>query len=454
MAHRNDIPFWVLPMNLLLSLAVAILGAWVWLLSSHSLPPEQLKALELVYRQINDEYVKSPESEDLMWSAIEGMVGSLDRHSQFVRPAMVPEFDEDTTGTYAGIGIVMATGVMPLTVKFPFAGGPAERADLQVGDQILAVDGEPLEAADDGALQLRARERMLGEVGTSVTLTIKRGDEEPFDVDVERGQVTKPSVKWVRLLDEEKRVGYAYVESFQKRTTAELTEALQTLDELAGGDLRALVLDLRFDRGGLLDESIALANLFVNKGTIVQLKRRDTEVVQVREADPDNCVRPDLPLVLLVDHDSASASEVVAGALQDHGRAVLVGMRTYGKGVVQSIFSWRDLDFRLKLTTAYYYTPKGRSIEGENRREEDGDAEGGIQPNRVVPIADKLRSELYYRIHEPNEAPPPYRSGVRELAAKLGQRSPEPPGPDTDTQLAAALEEALRLIHEPAPAAK
>ena len=454
MANRTDIPFWVLPMNLLLSLAVAVLGAWVWLLSSHGLPPEQLKALELVHRQIADEYVQSPESEDLMWSAIEGMVGSLDRHSQFVRPARVAQFEEDTTGVYAGIGIVMAAGVMPLTVKFPFAGGPAERAELQVGDQILAVNGVPLEAPDEKELRRRARERMLGEVGTVLQLTIKRGDDEPFDVAVKRGQVAKPSVKWVRLIDENERVGYVYVESFQKRTTAELVDALQTLDKLAAGRLEALVLDLRFDRGGLLDEAIALANLFIQDGTIVQLKRRNSEVVQVREADPDICVRPDLPLVLLVDEDSASASEVVAGAMQDHGRAVLVGTRTFGKGVVQSIFSWRDLDFRLKLTTAHYYTPQGRSIEGKDRREEDGEAEGGIEPDRQVPISDKLRRELYYRVHAPNEAPPPYRAAVRELAAELDQGSPEPPGPDEDSQLAAAIEEALRLISEATPEPK
>lgn len=456
MAHRNDIPIWVLPMNLVLSLAVAVLGAWVWLLSSHRLPRDQLEALQLVHDQIADEYVTPPPSEDLMWSAIEGMVGSLDRHSQFVRPSKVAEFEEDTTGTYAGIGIVMA-GVIPLTVKFPFAGGPAERAGLLVGDRIVAVDGEPLVASDAKELATIARERLLGDAGSPVQLTIERGEgetTEKFEQVVVRGNVTKPSIRWVRALDEDRRIGYAYVVGFHKDTTVDLVTAIGDLDALVGGTLGALILDLRFNRGGLLEEAISMANLFVAEGTIVSVKRRDSDSDTNQVAEPDRCARPKLPLVLLVNHDSASASEVVAGALQDHGRATVVGVRTWGKGVVQSIFSWRDLDFRLKLTTAHYYTPNGRSIEGEYRRSEDGEAEGGIAPDRTVAIDKSLRQRLGRALYSANEPPVPYREQVARLSKKLELDPSYPPGPDIDTQLTAALEEARRLLDAAATESK
>ena len=446
MAHRNEIPLWVLPMNLVLSLAVVALGSWVWLLSSHRLPGEQLAALELVHDRIAEEYVAPPPSEELMWSAIEGMVNDLDRHSEFVRPSKVARFDEDTTGTYAGIGIVMAS-VTPLTVKFPFAGGPAERRGLQVGDRILAVDSEPLEADDPAELATRARERLLGEAGTPVLLSIERGDGdqvEKFDQEVVRGTVTKPSVRWVRVVDEQLRIGYAYVSGFQRDTTKQLVAALSDLDELAGGELAALILDLRFDRGGLLEEAITVANLFLAEGTIVSVKRRDRTDQMI--ANPEDCIRPQLPLVLLVNEDSASASEVVAGALQDHERARLVGMRTWGKGVVQSIFSWRDLDYRLKLTTAHYYTPDGRSIEGEYRRDEDGDEEGGIAPDVEVPVDKALGQQLGRALYAASEPPAPYRDQVLALASKLDLGAVYPPGTAVDTQLAAAIAEAKQLV--------
>ncbi len=438
-------------MNLLLSVAVAFLGAWVWILSSHGLPQEQLDALQLIHRQIGEEHVEPPDSNELMWAAIEGMVSRCDEHSDFIQPAELAAFEEDTTGRYQGIGIVMATVKAPVVIKFPFANGPSERAGLHVGDRILAVDGEPLEAETSANLHAAARRLLLGPEGTTVTLLVERDGESPFETSVTRGSIHKPSVKWVRMLDAERGIGYLYLKGFQNDSAEEFREALNRLDELAGGKMKGLVIDLRFNRGGLLDEAIPIANVFLPGGTIVSLKRRSSEVIETHEADPALCTRPDLPVVLLVDHGSASASEVVAGALQDHERATVVGVRTYGKGVVQSIYRWKDLDFRLKLTTAHYYTPNGRSIEGNNRRAEDGEAEGGIEPDRVARVNKEEWEVLRTNLYAANEPPERYRDQVRALCEKLGFTYDEPPGPDDDPQLAASLEEIRRIVAEANP---
>ena len=430
-------------MNLLLSVAVAVLGAWVWLLSRHDLPAEQLQALQLVYSQIESEAVKPQDGEDLMWSAIEGMVGSIDDHSEFVRPSAVAEFEEGTTGTYVGIGIVMETADQTLRVRFPFADGPSEKAGLRVGDRIVKVDGEPIVGETQNELRVNARKLLLGPAGTKLTVTVEREGEGEVDYEIWRGDVHKPSVKWTRLLDDEQRIGYVYLATFQSNSTSELVGAIDQLQleaDQAGGPLEGLILDLRFNRGGLLDEAQEIANLFQREGTIVSTRRRNSEETDVRSADPERCLYPDLDVVVLVNGGSASASEVVAGALQDHERAALIGERTWGKGLVQSIFRWKDLDFRLKLTTAQYYTPSGRSIERQHRTE-SGELAGGIAPNQEVAISDQMSQTLYTILNLTNEPPADHRDAVRELSKALGIDAPEAPGPEDDPQLAAALSE-------------
>ena len=182
---------------------------------------------------------------------------------------------------------------------------------------------------------------------------------------------------------------------------------------------------------------ISSTGRFLSGGVIVSLKKRNAETVQVHEADPEACTLPDLPVVLLVNGESASASEVLAGALQDRERAVLVGERTFGKGVVQSIYRWRDLDFRLKLTTSHYYTPNGRSIEQG--------PDGGLEPDRVV----EMDAELVHQVREQLgqlEPPKSFREAAHLLATELGRPLQEPMPPEEDTQLAAALEEARRIL--------
>jgi carboxyl-terminal processing protease len=447
MSNRSRIPLWILPMNVALGLAVGVLGVWVWLLSSRSLPRAQLDALELVFRQISAESVDPPSGEDLMWSAIEGMVRDVDVYSEFVRPSNVAEFDEDTTGNYVGIGIVIDATPEALVVRFPFADGPSERAELMVGDRLVAVNGQEITGRTPLERRENARQQLLGPAGTEVSVTIQRGDAS-FERTIERGNVHTPSVKWARLLDAERGIGYAYVKGFQQNTAGELEAAVDELSARAGGELRALIIDLRFNPGGLLDEAVRMANAFVPRGTIVTLRRRNGEITKVHEADPGQCRWPDLPLVLLVNAKSASASEVFAGAMQDYGRATLLGTRTFGKGVVQSIYSWKGLDFRLKLTTARYFTPNGRSIDRAHR-DELGRIEGGIEPDREVAAPDEQQALVRRALYETQEPPARYREAVRELAARIGLEAGDPPGPEGDPQLAAALAQAAELAGAP-----
>lgn len=444
MAQRTHVPIWLIPLNLTLVIIVGLLVArtWFW---ERDLPEDQMLALRLVHRQIAEEHVEPPETSDLLWAAIEGMVRSTDQHSRFIRPSNVGAFEEDTTGAYVGIGVKMALDIDPVTVEYPFPGGPSEAAGLQVGDQILAVDGVPLEAGEDEPLLEIARNRLLGPDQSRVRVNIKRGDAAPFETIITRGAVQTASVRWARLADVEQGIGYIYLRSFQHNSSNEVAAALRHLqsEAAATGGLRALIFDLRFNRGGLLEQAVAVTNLFLREGTIVSLKRRDAEIER-HIASPADSLAPELPLVLLVDEESASASEVFAGALQDHNRAVLVGTRTFGKGLVQSIYRWEDLNFRLKLTTAHYYTPKGRSIERTNRRPEDGASPGGLEPNEVVEIEETARTSIRNILEHRSEPPRQYRDQVRVLATQLKLEQPTPLGPDEDLQLAAALAAASR----------
>lgn len=438
MAQTVRVPLWFLVLGL--ATVPAIIGAFVlgvtWGDSLRGLPSEEATILRLAHEQILEQHVDEQDPGELLHTAIGAMVGSLDRYSAYVPPSAVRQFEEDTTGRYEGIGILMATDTSPITVLYPMSGGPAEREGMQVGDQILAIDGEDMTGFSPDDLNQAARERLKGEAGLSVTLTVSRR-EEVFDLELKRGAVQRESVKWARLLDPEEGIGYLHISDFQEHTVMEFDQKVDELRSLYGGELAALVVDLRFNPGGILDECVALANRFVGEGAIVSLKRRSAETVQVYEADPAECTLPDLPVVVLVNRDSASASEVFAGALRDHGRAPLVGQRTYGKGYVQSIYRWKGMDFRLKLTTSHYYTPDGHRIEGGE--------EGGLEPDRVVEL-DRDQTRRIHELLRELEPPARYRAAARALAEELGNPLSEPLPPEQDAQLLAALEEARRLL--------
>ncbi|HLU38166.1 MAG TPA: S41 family peptidase [Planctomycetota bacterium] len=437
MDSRARFPWWLILVNGVIAFAITVGTIEFW----HARFDDQseLRMLRLVYRQVLRDHVEPHDAEEVQRGAIDWLMGQLDEYSAFVPPDKASAFDSETTGEYQGIGIVAAPRTAPLTVHALFEGGPAERAGLAVGDRILRIDGESLADLPPERVVAEATRRLLGPPGSTVTLQVERAAGGTGEVVITRGAVQRKSVKWVRLLDAEARIGYLYIAAFQQRTAAEVDAALQQLADEAGGRLAGLVLDLRRNPGGLLHEAVAVTNRFVASGNIVTLRARGVEQGR-HDADPRKATHRDLPLVVLVDHESASASEVVSGALQDHGRALLVGQRTFGKGAVQSIYRWEGLDFRLKLTTSHYHTPSGRSI---------GPGKGGIVPDVEVALDDEVARRLAVRLAQ-HEVPRRYKEAAAELGRKLGFVSEhEQLGPDEDAQLGRALAELRRKIAAP-----
>jgi carboxyl-terminal processing protease len=316
-------------------------------------PYERLRVFAEALSLIEARYVDERPPDALLYDAIGGLTQGLDDHSVFMDPDRYRETREQTSGEYYGVGISIDSREGGIHVVQPMAGSPAEDAGLLPGDVIVAVDGLRIEAAGEDALLSRIK----GRRGTIVVLTVRRGTDE-MDFPVRRDQVRTRSVESRLLVD-----GYAWakVSRFQRRTADELRRALAELAEENGAPLAGLVLDLRGNPGGYLNQAVAVADLWLSDGVIVTTVGRDRPepAGRARAAGTDR----DLVVVGLVDGGSASAAEIVAGALQDHGRARLLGYTTWGKGSVQQFFDLPD-GSALKLTTARYYTPSGRSIHG------------------------------------------------------------------------------------------
>ncbi len=325
---------------------------------------KSLKQFSEVLDIIKNNYVEKVNEKDLIEKAIEGMVQSLDPHSAFLPPEALEELQVDTQGEFGGIGIeiTMTDGV--LTVVSPIDGTPAAEAGIQAGDKIIKVDGE---LTKDMELW-EAVKKMRGPKGTEVTLTIYReGESEPKDYTLVRDTIPIESVRSALL---QPGYGFVRITNFREKTTADLTTALEAL-ESGPVPLKGLILDLRGNPGGLLDQAVSVADLFLEKGIIVSIKGRNEQDQRVFSALP-NKVKRDYPMVVLINNGSASASEIVAGALQDHKRALILGTTSFGKGSVQNVEALQD-GYGLKLTIARYYTPSGRSIQAQ-----------GITPDIVV----------------------------------------------------------------------
>jgi carboxyl-terminal processing protease len=331
-------------------------------------PYRSLDVLAEVLAYIQNAYVDETSEPELVHAAVEGMVQRLDPHSMLLRPDVYRAMRDETTGEFDGVGLEVSQVAGGLVVVAPLADSPAERAGILAGDRIVAVDGAPTGEMPVG----EATRRMKGTAGTQIVLTIERaGLREPKVFTLVRDHVRTTSVDW-RLIDRGAGTVYVRIRSFQDRTDRELREALDGARKEIGGQIRGLVLDLRNNPGGLLDQAVKVADRFLPRGVIVSTEARGKkpEVEEAHEKDTE----PGYPVVLLVNRGSASASEIVAGALQDHGRAVVVGTQTFGKGSVQTIVELED-GSALKLTVARYFTPKHRSIQ-----------EKGITPD--VPVSD------------------------------------------------------------------
>ncbi len=367
-----------------------------------------------VLAHVENSYVEEVDEKELVYGAIDGLVGRLDPHSVFLRPEVFRALRDETTGEFDGLGLELTVRDEQLTVISPMADSPGERAGIQPGDRIVSLDGTPTRELT----LAEASRRMKGAVGTKAVLEIMReGFSAPQTLTLVRDRIRLQSVEW-RVLDASRRYAYVRVKAFQERTDRALRKALDDARAALKGDLRGLVLDLRNDPGGLLDQAVRVADLWLASGVIVTTEGRAKRNVEVEKAR-EKGTEPGYPLIVLVNKGTASASEIVAGALQDHQRAVIMGMQTFGKGSVQSIIELED-GAGLKLTVARYYTPRHRSIQ-----------ERGITPDVVVA-----------------DAAPPLREdgpGERDLKRHLRNEAAERPaapaqGPGEDYQLRTALD--------------
>jgi carboxyl-terminal processing protease len=316
---------------------------------------DNLEVFTNILAIVQKNYVDSVSTKQLIEGAINGMLTSLDPHSAYLTPDLYRELQVDTQGSFGGLGIEITVKNGILTVVSPIEDTPAFRVGIKPGDQILKIEGE---FTKDMSL-VEAVKKMRGPKGTKVTLTLRReGVPELFDVAVTREIIQIQSVKSRPL---EKGYGYVRVTQFQERTDEDLEKAIDRMSKQSGGKLEGLVIDLRNNPGGLLTQAVRVSDLFLDSGMIVYTDGRLDSQKQRYYAHKRKS-HVDCPMVVLVNGGSASAAEIVAGALQDHRRALILGTQTFGKGSVQTILPLGD-NSALRLTTARYYTPRGRSIQ-------------------------------------------------------------------------------------------
>jgi carboxyl-terminal processing protease len=308
-----------------------------------------------VVKEVKDKYVDAVPLKDLLRNAFRGMLEGLDPHSQYIGPEELEELRIETEGEFGGLGIEVIVKDGLLTVITPIVGTPAFNSGVLVGDKILRIEGESTEN-----ISMRdAVKRLRGKPNTSVTITVLHvGDTAPVDITIERAIIHVKSVRGARIVDEENKIGYFAISSFQEDTLREMDIAVK---ELLDKEMRALIFDLRFNPGGLLDAAVKVADRFIKNGIIVSTKGRDESQNAIYMAKKKG-VYPNFPMIVLVNNGSASASEIVAGAIKDHKRGLLLGIKTFGKGSVQSLIPIEEGNSALKLTTAKYYTPSGISI--------------------------------------------------------------------------------------------
>jgi carboxyl-terminal processing protease len=326
---------------------------------------EDLKVFTEVLGLVQKDYVEETNSKDLIYGAIKGMLETLDPHSAFMPPNMYKEMQEETKGRFEGLGIEITIKDSVLTVVSPIEGTPAYKAGILAGDQIVKIDGEPTK----NFTLMDSVKRLRGPRGTKVTISILReGFTKPKDFTLVREVIPVRSVRHELL---EKDYGYIRISQFQEKTDDEFENAMKALKEESKGTLKGLILDLRNNPGGLLDQAVKISDRFIESGLIVSVEGRKEDQKMKFYAHPDGSLEH-YPLIVLVNGGSASGAEIVAGAIQDQGRGILVGTQTFGKGSVQTIIPLKD-GSGLRLTTARYYTPNGRSIQAK-----------GIVPDIIV----------------------------------------------------------------------
>jgi carboxyl-terminal processing protease len=367
-------------------------------------PYRSLDTLAEVLAYVENNYVDEVKEKELVYAAIDGLLQRLDPHSVLLRPEVYRAMKDETSGEFDGLGLEVAAKDEDIVVVAPIADSPAERAGIRAGDRIVGVDGVPTR---DVPLPEVIR-RMKGPAGTKVVVEVMRPVfREPLKLTLVRDHVRTSAVDW-RVLDPAAGIAYVRIRTFQDRTDRQLEKGLADARARLGGEIRGLVLDLRNNPGGLLEQAVRVSDRFLRSGVIVSTEGRGQRAPEVERAHEKD-TEPGYPMVVLVNRGSASASEIVAGALQDNGRATVLGTQSFGKASVQTVIELED-GSALKLTVAKYYTPKHRAIH-----------DVGIKPDVVVP--------------DPPETVPP---------ASAAPVEPDRPRPDPQ------LDRALETLRPPA----
>ncbi|MGE4528225.1 MAG: S41 family peptidase [Rhodospirillaceae bacterium] len=388
---------------------------------------EYLNLFGDVFERVRRDYVEEVSDKQLIEAAISGMLQSLDPHSAYLDKESYADMQVDTKGEFGGLGIEVTMEAGLVKVISPIDDTPAAEAGVQAGDMITHIDHVPVL----GLALSEAVDKMRGPVGTEIVITVRRGAKETFDIKLKRAVI---KIKSVRARSEGE-IGYLRITSFNERTDANLKKAIKEMRADKKKPLKGFILDLRNNPGGLLEQAVAVADDFLDHGEIVSTRARDA-----RETERYNAAKGDLidglPLVVLINGGSASASEIVAGALQDQKRAILMGTKSFGKGSVQTIIPLRGHG-AMKLTTARYYTPSGRSIQAV-----------GIEPDIEVPVA---KIEMLEPRRQMKEAD--YRNALdkkpEDAAAEKPQAPEAPAAPATPQDKSAEdyqLQRALDLL--------
>jgi carboxyl-terminal processing protease len=419
-------------------LALAMIGSLIvfcWQATQGAKPKDEMLELYGLFvdavEKVEVNYVRPVSRRELLESALEGMLQNLDPHSTFINTSEWMQFRRQIEGRFGGIGIQVGvdneTG--RLRVIAPMVGTPAYEEGILAGDQIVEIDGQSAE----GMSPDKAIEVLTGRPGTEVKLSVlHEGSEEPEPITITRAIIDVPSVlgdhrkpddQWEFMIDQDKKIGYIRISSFIQNTADELKKAL---DQLKEEGVKGLILDLRDDPGGLLSSAVEVSDMFLDSGEIVSTKGRNTPP-KISNAHKNSSFE-DVPMVVLVNQNSASASEIVSAALQDHHRATVVGQRSYGKGSVQNIFELDDGNSVLKLTVASYYRPSGENIHRfKNAKLSD---KWGVTPDKGCEV--KLDYNEYRR----------WSDGRRNRDLAAGHRRTPAPKPEAEKEKPAAKPEA------------
>ncbi|HSU67214.1 MAG TPA: S41 family peptidase [Tepidisphaeraceae bacterium] len=350
-----------------------------------------VKTLIDIHREVDSNYVEPIDEEKLQNGSINGMMGELDPYSIYIPPAKEKEFENLLEGSFEGVGIELSQQENgDIQVVSPIPDSPALKAGVMAGDILLKVNGTDLKGEKIADVQ----KLIKGPLGSDVKLTVRHLDGREAELTMKRQQIVLPTVmgyrrdgknNWDFWVSKDPRIAYIRITQFTSDTYTELKKAL---DQVLPNGMQGLILDVRFNPGGRLDQAKAVVNLFVRKGTIVKTKglHRPEEVAT---ADPDKALPQDFPMIVLVNEHSASAAEIVAGSLKDNQRALIVGTRTYGKGSVQEIIPMQEDGGELKLTVAYYYLPSGRLVHRKK-----GATDWGVDPQLNVPMSEEAEQKV------------------------------------------------------------